>query len=133
MPRTLEMAIHAAVSNRGVGVVVIPGDVALQPALDVPLPRVLRRPPRRRADDFENFGRGGQLFQCLVTLAGEPRELCFLAGSGGTTTVRGRWRIAALSRYRLAVSRFNWFAACSGAPSHLPPPRLRTRHRSGSN
>src|SRR5207253_4812502 len=34
MPRTLEMAIHAAVSKRGVAVVVIPGDVALQPALD---------------------------------------------------------------------------------------------------
>src|SRR5262250_2062521 len=32
MPRTLEMAIHAAVADRGVAVVVIPGDVALQPA-----------------------------------------------------------------------------------------------------
>ncbi len=38
MPRTLEMAIHAAVSKRGVAVVVIPGDIALQPAMDVPLP-----------------------------------------------------------------------------------------------
>jgi len=39
MPRTLEMAIHAAISNRGVAVVVIPGDVALQPALEAPLPK----------------------------------------------------------------------------------------------
>src|SRR6201997_1808246 len=32
MPRTLEIAIRNAVANRGVSVVVIPGDVALQPA-----------------------------------------------------------------------------------------------------
>src|SRR5215469_2361086 len=38
MPRTLEMAIHAAVSKRGVAVVVIPGDIALQTAMDVPMP-----------------------------------------------------------------------------------------------
>jgi pyruvate dehydrogenase (quinone) len=39
MPRTLEMAIHAAVSGRGVAVVTIPGDVALQPALDAASPK----------------------------------------------------------------------------------------------
>jgi pyruvate dehydrogenase (quinone) len=39
MPRTLEMAIHAAVSKRGVAVVTIPGDVALQPALDAASPK----------------------------------------------------------------------------------------------
>ena len=39
MPRTLEMAIHAAVAERGVAVVVIPGDVALQPAIDAPMPK----------------------------------------------------------------------------------------------
>src|SRR5215472_3165987 len=38
MPRTLEMAIHAAISKRGVAVVVIPGDIALQPAMDAPMP-----------------------------------------------------------------------------------------------
>ena len=37
MPRVLEMAIREAVGRRGVSVVVIPGDVALQPAADVPL------------------------------------------------------------------------------------------------
>jgi hypothetical protein len=40
MPRTLEVAIRQAVGNRGVSVVVIPGDVALQPALDAPAPKV---------------------------------------------------------------------------------------------
>src|SRR6202165_5998347 len=40
MPRVLEIAIRQAVGNRGVSVVVIPGDVALQPAIDAPLPKV---------------------------------------------------------------------------------------------
>src|SRR5246500_364930 len=40
MPRTLEMAIHAAVAKSGVAVVVIPGDVALLPATKSPLPKV---------------------------------------------------------------------------------------------
>jgi pyruvate dehydrogenase (quinone) len=37
MPRTLEIAIREAVGRRGVSVVVIPGDVALQPASSAPL------------------------------------------------------------------------------------------------
>jgi pyruvate dehydrogenase (quinone) len=40
MPRILEIAIRQAVGNRGVSVVVIPGDVALQPASDAPPPKV---------------------------------------------------------------------------------------------
>src|SRR6202140_1112828 len=40
MPRTLEIAIRKAVGNRGVSVVVMPGDVALQPASDAPVPKV---------------------------------------------------------------------------------------------
>jgi pyruvate dehydrogenase (quinone) len=40
MPRTLEIAVRQAVGNRGVSVVVIPGDVALQPASDAPPPKV---------------------------------------------------------------------------------------------
>src|SRR3977135_1322609 len=39
MPRILEIAIRQAVGNRGVSVVVIPGDVALQPAADAPAPK----------------------------------------------------------------------------------------------
>src|SRR5215212_8654884 len=36
MPRALEIAIREAVAKRGVSVIVIPGDVALQPAIDAP-------------------------------------------------------------------------------------------------
>jgi pyruvate dehydrogenase (quinone) len=39
MPRTLEIAIRQAVGNRGVSVVVMPGDVALQPSLAAPVPK----------------------------------------------------------------------------------------------
>src|SRR5258705_7207865 len=39
MPRVLEVAIREAVGNRGVSVIVIPGDVALQPASAAPPPQ----------------------------------------------------------------------------------------------
>jgi pyruvate dehydrogenase (quinone) len=39
MPRALEIAIREAVGRRGVSVIVIPGDVALQPASDAPPPK----------------------------------------------------------------------------------------------
>src|SRR5271163_5359519 len=39
MPRTLEIAIREAVGNRGVSVIVIPGDVALQAASKAPAPK----------------------------------------------------------------------------------------------
>ena len=41
MPRTVEIAIREAVGKRGVSVIVIPGDVALQPAIDSPAPASL--------------------------------------------------------------------------------------------
>jgi pyruvate dehydrogenase (quinone) len=41
MPRSVEIAIRAAVGKRGVSVIVIPGDVALQPAIDAPSPASL--------------------------------------------------------------------------------------------
>jgi pyruvate dehydrogenase (quinone) len=47
MPRVLEIAIRQAVGNRGVSVVVIPGDVALQPAADAPPPKVAGLLPSR--------------------------------------------------------------------------------------
>ena len=40
MPRMLEIAIRESVGRRDVSVLVIPGDVALQPAVNAPLPRV---------------------------------------------------------------------------------------------
>jgi pyruvate dehydrogenase (quinone) len=47
MPRTLEIAIREAVGKRGVSVVVLPGDVALQPAADAPPPSGLSLRPAR--------------------------------------------------------------------------------------
>ena len=41
MPRVLEVAIREAVGRRGVSVVVMPGDVALQEATDAPAPKVV--------------------------------------------------------------------------------------------
>jgi pyruvate dehydrogenase (quinone) len=40
MPRVLEIAIREAIGKRGVSVVVMPGDVALQPAAESPPPKV---------------------------------------------------------------------------------------------
>src|ERR1700720_1734856 len=40
MPRVLEVAIREAIGKRGVSVVVMPGDVALQRASDAPAPKV---------------------------------------------------------------------------------------------
>src|SRR5262249_54592048 len=40
LPRTLEIAIREAVGKRGVAVVVLPGDVALEPASNAPLAKV---------------------------------------------------------------------------------------------
>ena len=47
MPRTLEIAIREAVGKRGVSVVVMPGDVALQPASSAPLPEPAGLLPRQ--------------------------------------------------------------------------------------
>jgi pyruvate dehydrogenase (quinone) len=40
MPRVLEVAIREAVGKRGVSVIVMPGDVALQPASDAPATKI---------------------------------------------------------------------------------------------
>src|SRR5262247_2092491 len=40
MPRTLEIAIREAIGKRGVSVVVLPGDVALQPASSTAAPKL---------------------------------------------------------------------------------------------
>ncbi len=39
MPRAVEIAVREAVGKRGVSVIVIPGDVALQQAVDAPIPQ----------------------------------------------------------------------------------------------
>src|SRR5262249_51164598 len=69
----------------------------------------------RLADDLQHFGGGGLLLQRLVALAGQPGNICFLAGCGGTATACGLWR------KRLAALRFSFFATYFGAPSQLLP------------
>jgi hypothetical protein len=59
--------------------------------------------------------------KCFIPLAGEPRDLCFLAGNGCTTGARSLWRSAVLARSGLSTMRFGSFAACFGAPSHFAP------------
>jgi pyruvate dehydrogenase (quinone) len=77
MPRTLEIAIRQAVGNRGVSVVVIPGDVALQPAADAPAPKAEGLLPGRavvmpqRAD-----------IDRLATLLNGDGRVTMLCGSG---------------------------------------------------
>ena len=74
----------------------------------------------RACDGAKDLAGSPQLLLRFVQLAAKPRDLCFLA-SRRTTTDRYLWRIAALQRYRLSTSRFNWFAACAGAPPHCLP------------
>jgi pyruvate dehydrogenase (quinone) len=75
MPRTLEVAIRQAVAKRGVSVVVMPGDVALQAALDAPAPRVASLLPP----------------QAVVTPAGADldRLAALLNGNGRVTVLCG--------------------------------------------
>src|SRR5262249_50467361 len=77
MPRTLEIAIHSAVSNRGVAVVVIPGDVALQSALDGPLPKAAGLLPAQPVAAPAN----ADLERLAALLNGDGR-VTMLCGSG---------------------------------------------------
>jgi len=78
MPRVLTTAIHQAVGKRGVSVVVIPGDVALQPASNAPPPKaegLLPLPPivtPSRPD----------LDRLAALLNGEDARITILCGSG---------------------------------------------------
>jgi len=77
MPRTLEVAIREAVGKRGVSVVVIPGDVALQPASDAPVPKVASLlPPRPVMAPAET-----DLDRLAAMLNGDGR-VTILCGSG---------------------------------------------------
>ena len=58
MPRVLEVAIREAVGKRGVSVVVIPGDVTLQPAAAAPLPKVEGLLPKPPVVTPSGIGRG---------------------------------------------------------------------------
>ena len=78
MPRVLEVAIHEAVGKRGVSVVVIPGDVALQPASNTASPKaegLLPLPPVVTPSwpDLERLA---------ALLNGEDDRITILCGSG---------------------------------------------------
>src|SRR2546422_2834910 len=77
MPRTLEMAIHAAVSKRGVAVVVIPGDFALEPAIEAPVPKTSGLLPAQPAVAPAN----ADLERLAALLNGDGR-VTILCGSG---------------------------------------------------
>lgn len=77
MPRSVEIAIREAVGKRGVSVIVIPGDVALQPAIEAPPPASISLlPPRpvvtpRQAD-----------LHALANLLNGASRVTVLGGSG---------------------------------------------------
>jgi pyruvate dehydrogenase (quinone) len=89
MPRVLEVAVRVAVGRRGVAVVVIPGDVALQPASDAPAPKTLGLLPPQpvvtpAASDLDRLGAflngGGRVtLLCGSGCAGAHSELLAVA------------------------------------------------------
>ena len=87
MPRVLEVAIREAVGRSGVSVVVIPGDVALQPAADAPPPKRSLLPPRPvvtpETGDLDRLaallnGEGQATILCGSGCAGAHKELLAL-------------------------------------------------------
>jgi pyruvate dehydrogenase (quinone) len=77
MPRVLEVAIREAVGRQGVSVVVIPGDVALQPAADTSPPKTAGLSPSRPVV----VPKKGELDRLATLLNGEDR-VTILCGSG---------------------------------------------------
>ena len=77
LPRILEIAIREAVGKRGVAVVVLPGDVALEPAVDAPLAKIAGLLPPRpvvTAADAE--------LRSLAALLNGDDSVTILCGSG---------------------------------------------------
>jgi pyruvate dehydrogenase (quinone) len=77
MPRTLEVAIREAVGKRGVSVVVIPGDVALQAAAAASVPKISGLSPPRPV----TIPASSDLDRLAALLNGEGR-VTILCGSG---------------------------------------------------
>src|SRR5438309_2867244 len=77
MPRALEVAIREAVGKRGVSVLVIPGDVALQPASDAPPVKIAGLHPAAPVVTPTR----GDLDRLAALLNGESR-VTILCGSG---------------------------------------------------
>jgi pyruvate dehydrogenase (quinone) len=77
MPRALEIAIRQAVGKRGVSVLVLPGDVALQPAVAAPLTKVSGLLPRTAV-----VSPSQQEVESLATLLNGDARVTILCGSG---------------------------------------------------
>ena len=77
MPRALEIAIRRAVAERCVSVIVVPGDIALKPALDSPPPRPLGLAPARPTvtPSTETIGH-------MTALLNGAQRVTLLCGSG---------------------------------------------------
>jgi len=77
MPRALEVAIREAVGKRGVSVLVLPGDVALQEAVDAPAPKTGGLLPRPTVvtPSADDLGR-------LAALLNGGKRVTLLCGSG---------------------------------------------------
>jgi pyruvate dehydrogenase (quinone) len=75
MPRVLEIAIQTAVSRRGVAVVAIPGDVALQPAVFAS-PRLHFPPPKPVVCPSP------EEIETLARLLNESKKITILGGAG---------------------------------------------------
>jgi pyruvate dehydrogenase (quinone) len=75
MPRVLDIALHTAVSRRGVSVIVLPGDVALQPAaVSEPRLRSLYAMPTVRPSDEE--------LDQVAAMLNRSGKITILAGAG---------------------------------------------------
>ncbi len=75
MPRILEIAVQTAISRRGVSVVILPGDVALQPAVaDEPRLRFATPTPSVRPSDDE--------IDRLAEVLNRARKITVLGGAG---------------------------------------------------
>ncbi len=77
MPRALEIGIRAAVGQRGVSVIVIPGDVALQDAIEAPSPKAANLLPPRAV-----VSPAVADVQKLAELLNEANRVTVLCGSG---------------------------------------------------
>jgi pyruvate dehydrogenase (quinone) len=77
MQRTVELAIRQAVTDRGASVVVIPGDVALQPAAAAADPKPANLLPARPAEPAAN-----EALDRLAALLNGENRVTMLCGSG---------------------------------------------------
>jgi pyruvate dehydrogenase (quinone) len=77
MPRVLEIAIRAAVGKRGVSVIVIPGDVALQSAVDAPIPTAISLLPPQPV-----VTPAPAELQALAALLNDAKRVTIFGGAG---------------------------------------------------